>query len=1171
MERLIPLVNFPSAEFGEGTSNRFTPQVVILLGRAKAGLTSRLIQRVLECGMHREPFSIVWLVPSYRAARAVRERLIGAGLPATVGLWLGTYDALATEVLGFSDRVFTPIDRSARWELIRLVAQDLAEKKDLSYFAPIVHTRGFVDRLYHWISQCQRAGLGPESLKNSLGGNSTPAIEDFLRVYQQYEDCLRRLGFLDAHSRLWAAAEQMKKGHFGPFGAARLLLVDGFTDFLPAEAAILQSLGTVVSEALITLLYDRDRPELFSKTKQTLAELRKIFPQEICRTEAVESASPFETPGLCHLEKYLFCQPGSAPTPADTGGLQILVGANVQQEVELVAREIKKLLVDGDPLAPGRRVLPQDVLVVVRSAAEYADRIWETFREFGIPIFLEAGVPIYRVGVIRAFLALVKLGAEGWSRGNLLAVLHNEYIRPECWPAERDRWLPQVERVLRQLGIVSGKERLRQRLSTLGSACENQRNAADPSAIQLALQVVEGLLALFSDWENPASLSGWIARWMKLVEDCRLLRRGSGIKDSLESSEDDFPGNGRISKDEEWRFLDSLDQRAWECLLGTLHRLERLYLRLDRAGDLLELDKAAALLGQLVQGLEVLPEPEEDGRVRVLSPTTVRLLTAPYVFVMGLAQGSFPSAAQEFSFWTEREASRLRELGMEPESLPARLEAETLLFYQVVTRARRRLYLSYPAADDKGEPLLRSPFVDEVEIACGPNRIARQSPKNLSPIPLEQEPFNLREWRVLAIHQALEGKMDLLGQLASAGFNLPMAAGIDAGLRLRSQRGRFHVFTAFDGMLCLGRVGKNLEKAFDSSRGYSPTELEYYTGCPFRFLMARILRLEPLVEVAVQTDHARRGERIHSALACFHRHLRDRFGDKVCSQHLQQLSGEELRTLWEESFEGRPGGTASEVELWAWELDRRCWMALFERYLEQWREYDQFCREQFGTVFYPEFFEVQIGNDGSSANRKGRTHSWGRSSSEFARSGVYKLPFGIHGRIDRIDVGETMDGRKYLIILDYKSGGSAPVTKGRWVQCLQEGRGLQLALYLLAAASEKDLRQHGTPILGGYWLLGKSGLDRGTVLWVERGGSPGKSELSERDVVLEDLREEELPRICRAIVKALRRGHFPPKPRSEKECSGCAYRTVCRVAECRSLEKDWAWLEPDDKPDQEAQ
>ncbi len=228
-------------------------------------------------------------------------------------------------------------------------------------------------------------------------------------------------------------------------------------------------------------------------------------------------------------------------------------------------------------------VLPQDVLVVVRSPAEYADRIWETFWEFGIPTFLEAGIPIYRVGVIRALLALVKLEAEGWSRGDLLAVLHDEYIRPECWPAERARWLPQVERILRQLGIVSGKEDLRERLSILVSGCENQRSALDRSACQLALEIVEGLVKLFSDWQTPTTLSNWIARWKKLADDCRLLRRRSGRNDSPGSSEDNLPGQGRLIGEDQWSFLDSLDQRAWGCLFGTLHRLEKLYVRLGRA------------------------------------------------------------------------------------------------------------------------------------------------------------------------------------------------------------------------------------------------------------------------------------------------------------------------------------------------------------------------------------------------------------------------------------------------------------------------------------------------------------------------------------------------------------------------------------------------------------
>ncbi len=81
----------------------------------------------------------------------------------------------------------------------------------------------------------------------------------------------------------------------------------------------------------------------------------------------------------------------------------------------------------------------------------------------------------------------------------------------------------------------------------------------------------------------------------------------------------------------------------------------------------------------------------------------------------------------------------------------------------------------------------------------------------------------------------------------------------------------------------------------------------------------------------------------------------------------------------------------------------------------------------------------------------------------------FKFPITIHGRIDRIDVGETPDGRKCLIIVDYKSGGFGASDKGRWVQSLQEGRGLQLALYLLAAAGQKNLReQRDSP---PRWLL----------------------------------------------------------------------------------------------------
>ena len=73
----------------------------------------------------------------------------------------------------------------------------------------------------------------------------------------------------------------------------------------------------------------------------------------------------------------------------------------------------------------------------------------------------------------------------------------------------------------------------------------------------------------------------------------------------------------------------------------------------------------------------------------------------------------------------------------------ARNREEMLLFYETLTRATRRLYLSYPAMDESAQPLLPSPYLGEVEQACGPGSIRRTELSDLRPIPTDGDPLGI--------------------------------------------------------------------------------------------------------------------------------------------------------------------------------------------------------------------------------------------------------------------------------------------------------------------------------------------------------------------------------------------------------------------------------------------
>ena len=125
-----------------------------------------------------------------------------------------------------------------------------------------------------------------------------------------------------------------------------------------------------------------------------------------------------------------------------------------------------------------------------------------------------------------------------------------------------------------------------------------------------------------------------------------------------------------------------------------------------------ELDRRAAFeaLLDIVASDRVGHSGDESGYVRVLSAESVRSLRIPYLFLAGLSEKAFPPPDREDRLYSEAEYLRLIDAGLPLVARTERTREEMLLFYEAVTRATKRLYLSYPALDEAAQPLLPSPF-----------------------------------------------------------------------------------------------------------------------------------------------------------------------------------------------------------------------------------------------------------------------------------------------------------------------------------------------------------------------------------------------------------------------------------------------------------------------------
>ncbi len=292
---------------------------------------------------------------------------------------------------------------------------------------------------------------------------------------------------------------------------------------------------------------------------------------------------------------------------------------------------------------------------------------------------------------------------------------------------------------------------------------------------------------------------------------------------------------------------------------------------------------------------------DEPGRVRVLSAASARHLRIPYLFLAGLSEKSFPAADREDGVYSQAEHQRLIEAGLPLPSRSDRQTDEMLLFYETITAATRRLYLSYPAVDESGEPLTPSPYLKEVEQACGTTPIARTEQIDLSPVPGEDDLCSIEAFRIRAVADAIQGKAELLAGFVgwdnqtgeSVGRRSPVAPVCDGpptrgdlvppyggnvaqavlrGLEFSLARQNRERFVAAEGMLSPA-AAKSLEAEFPSDRIFSATELERYAYCPYRYFLEKVLNVEPLEEVELEVDYMQRGQMAHALLAAFHRRV----------------------------------------------------------------------------------------------------------------------------------------------------------------------------------------------------------------------------------------------------------------------------------------------------------
>ncbi|MGD9723079.1 MAG: PD-(D/E)XK nuclease family protein [Pirellulales bacterium] len=1100
--------------------------ISVLTGVSGSGKTARMLAAYRQVLAQHPPGAALWLAPTQRAANAVREQTLDDTLRGCFSPQCLTFDQFARRVLEASRLRFRPLGLVGQRRLLRGIVQEALAADQLRHFQPIAQTQGFLDLLLGFIQELKRLEIWPQELRAARGAEKD---RELFGLYETYQRLLNQHDLYDAQGRFWSARAQLLTEQPRPFTALEHVFVDGFVDFTRTEYEILKVLAGRCKSLTISLPLELDGPrsELFAKPLATLRALERRHAGLV-----VESCSRprTEVAALAHAEQYLFANPRAVPAPPEPAGMEVVPAGGGRQEIEQLAQRIKALLIHGDAESGAAAVRPGEVLVVFRSLSDdTADLVRDVFCEYGIPCAVDHAPRLERSPAVQYLAAWLELDVNDWPYRALCALVLHNLLRP-AWPEwQQGRAAAAAEYVVRRLQVPVGREALLTQLDRLGKRAE--RAAADGEAAidelesqallarPLLLRIVKSLDSL----PTRATPSQWAAAAADLA-------REAGWLPSQQPDEHSPP-----AAREDWH--------CWQALVDALDDLERLTALVG--GRPAQLSRRE-FLDQLRDILRTVAHPvagDDAGRVRVLAAESARHLSAPYVFLAGLSERSFPAATSDDCLYGEMETRELVAAGLPLVPRAQRRSHEMLLFYQVLTRATRKVVLSYPALDDAAQPLSPSPYVSELERLFAPHRLARTTTPNLSAVPPTDRVYSPRELRVRAAAQALTDDRALLSPLVRHPATHSAALAIADALQVVASRARGDTFGPFEGIVSSDAARAVLAARFGADHCWSPSQLEQYAACPHQFFLERVLQLEALEDPLLAVDYAARGRMLHWMLATLHRRLNAPNG--AVAQAAQLIEGQ-LADIVKELGNELLARAAGDRPLAAGLLEidvRRTTMTLadYERQQDMYRasfaDWDEPPR--------PAHFEVAFGprRSGAAADPAEVVDTDDPLSTtrpfELACAGqtIY-----FSGRIDRIDVG-TVGGRPAFAVLDYKSGAS----RSAQVEAIVDGFALQLPLYALATEQLLSAMQ-AIPALIAYWHVAGKGCKETITLHEPSRSGPRATK------GWNDLRRE-LPARVWALVSGIREGVFPMVNRDEHCTSRCPFRTVCRVNQARALGK----------------
>lgn len=760
--------------------------VQLIASPPASGKTEWLIDTIQEQSRTDPRSRVTVILPAHAQVQQFRKRLAFFGR--TFGVEILNLTQYCRKLLNQHRRLFKAATYSIKHHLINESILELLERESLGNLARIATMPGFKNVMFDRFSQLIRSGIEPDDERLLMFSENDAQLAALLSLYSGYWHRCRSTGWMDADWLVAFTAGLLDKAEIQP-SRMRLLVVDGFEYFNPAQLRLLKALEPACDRLVISLPLEIGNASLvYERARTTLDRLRTTFTD-------LEVSSPIFKPTLSSaisaLAKRFYQTENQQTHFSDDVPIKMLAVQSPRAEVREGLRWLKlKLLecgVDGHPLLGC-----SDCVIVSPDEEEYHAILRATALEFGIPLHFSFSGSLAQQPAFAALLNLLQLPMEDYKRRMLLDVIRSPYFDlGEMGLQPEDALL--LEIISRKELIMAGLRGWQQALTRkqrsnpdLNDVQEEEIHFNDdlllPADAERLLAGLQSITGLFSVDSDTQSLTDWV-KWMRTI-----LRRVH------------FAAHNEVHGKELQQSLNELVLVEAEMGISSL-----------------TYSQFVQEITSLWQATALHLDSDQHPAVQVLRMPEVRAQRFACVVVHGLAEGILPRVEREDPFLPEDFRTGL--------GLELQLQKDQAgQFFQLITRADQALLVTRPYLNDKGESLDPSPYWNELVNCIGKENVKILQPSQQRPL---SEAASLSEaffWSGVYgydsqsfANTAYQAHADLLIQQKHV-------------YQQRWQQSRKSVFNGD-----LGELIPPLDRMLSSHAIWSASRLEAYLACPMRF------------------------------------------------------------------------------------------------------------------------------------------------------------------------------------------------------------------------------------------------------------------------------------------------------------------------------------------------